>query len=195
MKQTGQGRLFIYAYRNDKIVEPRLGTLGKARWRLSLLTLQAQYGICVGDTLFRGEIVPAYVRLTLIFSSITDRVYRYPLGPFSLTGRKNLPRLANRDLVSCARRVRSQSRQGNAVRMVAKVADRSVEAVESRILPLDERRACLRSTGQGEGRAQGLLRELHLESGSASLETGDVCFCQKNEGLGWGRLDRKRAWR
>lgn len=49
------------------------------------------------------------------------------------------------------------------MRVVAKVADRGVEPVESGILPLDERRACLRSTGQGECRAEGFLGELHLE--------------------------------
>lgn len=58
--------------------------------------------------------------------------------------------------------------------VLAKVADGGIEPVESRILPLDERRAGLGSTGQGEARGEGLLGELHLESGSASLDTGDM---------------------
>lgn len=63
--------------------------------------------------------------------------------------------------------------------MLAKVADRGVEPVESRILPLDERRAGLRSTGQGEGRTEGSLGELHLERRSASLGTGGMFAAKK----------------
>ena len=63
--ETVQSGKANYAYRNDKIIEPGLGTLGKAGRRLGVLALQAQHGVCVGDTLFRGQIVPAYVLLTL----------------------------------------------------------------------------------------------------------------------------------
>lgn len=49
------------------------------------------------------------------------------------------------------------------MRVVAKVADRSVESVETRILSLDERWAGLRRTGECQGRAEGFLGELHLE--------------------------------
>lgn len=63
--------------------------------------------------------------------------------------------------------------------MVAKVTDRGVKPVESRILSLDERRAGLGSAGQGESRAEGLLGEMHLESGSASLETGDMSSAKR----------------
>lgn len=70
------------------------------------------------------------------------------------------------------------------MRVLAKVADRGIEPVErSRVLPLDERRAGLRSTGQGEGNAEGSLGELHPErEGLASLDTGDVGLCQKERG-------------
>lgn len=61
--------------------------------------------------------------------------------------------------------------------VLAKVADRSIEPVESHILPLDE--AGLGSTGQGEGRADSLLGELHLEGGSASLDTGDMLSAKR----------------
>lgn len=73
------------------------------------------------------------------------------------------------------------------MRVLAKVADRGVEPVESRILPLDERRAGLGSTGQGEGRAEGLLGEMHLEGGSASLETGGMLSAKRTRD--WAGLD------
>lgn len=73
------------------------------------------------------------------------------------------------------------------MRVLAKVADRGVEPVErSRVLPPDERRAGLRGTSQGEGRAEGSLGELHPERRvSASLDTGDIGICQKER---WTRL-------
>lgn len=77
----------------------------------------------------------------------------------------DLPRLADRHLVSRACRVRTQPRQSNAARMLAKITDGGVESIESRILPLDEGWAGLGNTGQGESRAEGSLGELHLEMG------------------------------
>lgn len=71
--------------------------------------------------------------------------------------------------------------------VLAKVADGGVEPVESHILPLDERRAGLRSTGQDKGGPEGLLGELHLESGSASLDTGDTLSAKRTKD--WAGLD------
>lgn len=79
------------------------------------------------------------------------------------------------------------------MRVLAEVADGGVEPVEwSRVLPPDERRAGLRSSGQGEGRAEGSLGELHPERRVLLAWTLAILdSAKKNEGLDCKRTEAR----